>query len=90
MINKTRYSIYDNDTRKRAKRAITKSWGIPCCWGVIAFVHTLEKCREELLSVLEDRILVGLRGHPLPVVGRIKTNKVEGGIDKNGIQMDKI
>ncbi len=45
---------------------------IPCCWGVIAFAPTLEKCREELLSVLEDWISIGLRlGHPLPVVGRI-------------------
>jgi predicted RNase H-like HicB family nuclease len=42
---------------------------IPCCWGVIAFAPTLEKCREELLSVLEDWILVGLKiGHPLPTI----------------------
>jgi len=49
---------------------------IPCCWGVIAFAPTLEKCKDELLSVLEDWILVGLRlGHPLPVVGGIDHNK---------------
>lgn len=49
---------------------------IPCCWGVIAFAPTLEKCKDELLSVLEDWILVGLRlGHPLPVVGGIDLNK---------------
>ena len=49
---------------------------IPCCWGVIAFAPTLEKCKDELLSVLEDWILVGLRlGHPLPVVGEIDLNK---------------
>lgn len=40
---------------------------IPSCWGVISFAPTLEECKEELLSVLEDWILVGLRfGHPLP------------------------
>ena len=40
---------------------------IPSCWGVIAFAPTLEECKEELLSVLEDWILVGLRfGHQLP------------------------
>lgn len=49
---------------------------IPCCWGVIAFAHTLEECKDELLSVLEDWILVGLRyGHPLPIVGGIDLNK---------------
>lgn len=42
---------------------------IPSCWSVITFAPTLEECKEELLSVLEDWILVGLRfGHPLPVV----------------------
>lgn len=49
---------------------------IPSCWGVIAFAPTLEECKEELLSVLEDWILVGLRyGHPLPIVGDIDLNK---------------
>ncbi len=49
---------------------------IPCCWGIIAFASTLEKCKDELLSVLEDWILVGIRlGHPLPVVGGIDPNK---------------
>lgn len=49
---------------------------IPCCWGVIAFSSTLEGCKEELLSVLEDWILVGLRfGHSLPEVGEIDLNK---------------
>jgi len=49
---------------------------IPCCWGVIAFAPTLEECKKELLSVLEDWILVGLRyGHPLPIVGGIDLNK---------------
>lgn len=40
------------------------------------FTSTLEECKDELLSVLEDWILVGLRfGHPLPVVGSIDLNK---------------
>jgi len=52
---------------------------IPCCWGVIAFDSTLEECKEELLSVFEDWVLVGLRlGHPLPVVGGIDPNKELG------------
>ncbi len=49
---------------------------IPCCWGVIAFAPTLEECKAELLSVLEDWILAGLKlGHLLPVVGDIDLNK---------------
>lgn len=48
---------------------------IPSCWGVIAFATTLEECKQKLLSVLEDWILLGLRfGHPLPVVGGIDPN----------------
>jgi predicted RNase H-like HicB family nuclease len=35
--------------------------------GVIAFGKTLKQCEEELRSILEDWILVGLRlGHELP------------------------
>ena len=38
---------------------------IPACKGVIAFGDTLRECEEELRSVLEDWILVGLKlGHP--------------------------
>ena len=49
---------------------------IPSCPGVIAFATTLEECKQELLSVLEDWILLGLRfGHPLPVVGGIDPNR---------------
>jgi predicted RNase H-like HicB family nuclease len=41
---------------------------IPACPGVIAFAATLRECEEELRSVLEDWLLVGLKlGHPLPV-----------------------
>ena len=42
---------------------------IPVCPGVVAFGTTLDECREELQSTLEDWILIGLRlGHRLPVV----------------------
>ena len=37
--------------------------------GVYANANTLEMCREELQSVLEGWIMLGLRmGHPLPVI----------------------
>ncbi|MCY3682008.1 MAG: type II toxin-antitoxin system HicB family antitoxin [Gemmatimonadetes bacterium] len=37
--------------------------------GVYANATTLEMCREELQSVLEGWIILGLRmGHPLPVI----------------------
>lgn len=50
---------------------------IPCYWGVIAFASTLEKCKDELLSVLKDWILVGLKlGHHLPIVGEIDRNSI--------------
>ena len=49
---------------------------IPPCKGVIAFGNTLRECEDELHSVLEDWILVGLKlGHPLPVVGGIDLNR---------------
>ncbi len=42
---------------------------IPGVQGVWANEDTLEACREELQSVLEDWILVGLRmGHLIPVM----------------------
>jgi len=45
---------------------------IPDLQGVWANADTLETCREELQSTLEDWILVGLRlGHPLPVIDGI-------------------
>ena len=54
----------------------TFSGKIPACKGVIAFGSTLGQCRNELHSVLEDWILVGLKlGHPLPVVGDIDLNR---------------
>jgi predicted RNase H-like HicB family nuclease len=40
---------------------------VPDCPGVIVFDATLRECEEELRSVLEDWILVGLNlRHPLP------------------------
>ena len=48
---------------------------IPSCWGVIAFGDTLPECQEELQSVLEDWMLVGMKlGHKLPVVSGIDLN----------------
>lgn len=48
---------------------------IPPCPGVIAFAETLSQCEEELCSVLEDWILVGLKAsHPLPVLAGIDLN----------------
>lgn len=48
---------------------------IPPCWGVIAFGSTQPACKEELQSVLEEWMLVGLKlGHPLPVVEGIDLN----------------
>ena len=49
---------------------------IPKLKGVIAFGKTLRDCENELRSVLEDWILVGLRlGHRLPVLAGIDLNK---------------
>jgi predicted RNase H-like HicB family nuclease len=45
---------------------------IPGFEGLWASADTLEGCREELQSALEDWILLGLRlGHSLPVVAGI-------------------
>ncbi|MHC5724400.1 MAG: type II toxin-antitoxin system HicB family antitoxin [Nostoc sp.] len=49
---------------------------IPVCKGVIAFASTLRECEDELRSILEDWILLGLKlGHPLPVIDNIDLNK---------------
>ena len=46
---------------------------IPGLQGVYANAPLLEDCRNELRSVLEGWILLGLRlGHPLPVVDGIE------------------
>jgi predicted RNase H-like HicB family nuclease len=49
---------------------------IPPCAGVIAFGATLRECEDEVRSVLEDWVLVGLKlGHPLPVIAGIDLNR---------------
>ena len=49
---------------------------IPSCQGVVAFGASLRECEEELRSVLEDWILLGLRlAHPLPVIAGIDLNR---------------
>jgi predicted RNase H-like HicB family nuclease len=46
---------------------------IPECPSVWATGETLEVCREELQSVLEERIVLGLRlGHPIPAIDNIE------------------
>ena len=52
---------------------------IPGFEGLWANADTLEGCREDLQSALEDWMLVGLRlGHTLPVVANIDlTAKLE-------------
>ncbi len=48
---------------------------IPNCEGVWANHSTLEGCREELQSVLEGWILLGLQlGHSLPILAGIDLN----------------
>ena len=45
---------------------------IPGLQGVWAGAESLDACREELQSVLEDWLVLGLRmGHELPVVSGI-------------------
>jgi predicted RNase H-like HicB family nuclease len=54
----------------------TFSGRIPACKGVVAFGSTLRQCEDELRSVLEDWILVGLKlGHALPVIAGVDLNK---------------
>ena len=49
---------------------------IPACRGCWAEAATLEDCREELQSTLEDWLLLGLQlGHSLPIINRINLNR---------------
>ena len=49
---------------------------IPKCKGLWAQGESLEKCREELRSTLEDWLLLGLQlGHNLPVIEGISLNR---------------
>ena len=48
---------------------------IPAAPGVWANARTLEACREELQSVLEDWLTLGLRlGHPIPEIDGIRVD----------------
>ncbi len=48
---------------------------IPSCQGVIAFGKSLRQCENELQSVLEEWVLLGLQlGHPLPVLSQYNLN----------------
>ncbi|MCL5107723.1 MAG: type II toxin-antitoxin system HicB family antitoxin [Chloroflexi bacterium] len=52
---------------------------IPGLQGVWAEAANLEACREDLQTVLEDWLMLGLRmGHPLPVLEGIDLNPREG------------
>jgi predicted RNase H-like HicB family nuclease len=49
---------------------------IPSCVGVIAFEKTRGECEQELRSVLEEWLVLGLKlGHRLPVLGDIDLNR---------------
>ena len=49
---------------------------IPKLPGVVAFGGNLRQCEQELRSVLEDWILVGLRlGHHLPKLAGVDLNR---------------
>ncbi len=49
---------------------------IPGCDGLWAQSETLEACRAELQSTLEDWLLLGLQlGHKLPVLGGVNLNR---------------
>jgi predicted RNase H-like HicB family nuclease len=51
---------------------------IPDFQGVWANADSLEACREELQSVLEDWLIIGLRmGHTLPIVAGINLAPAE-------------
>lgn len=66
-MEKARYEILEDDGSYYGE--------IPGFQGVFANAPTLEGCREELQSVLEGWLILGLRlGHRLPVVGGINPN----------------
>ena len=68
---------YIQNAMRLAKYEILEDGGyygeIPGFEGVWAQADTLETCREELQSALEDWLVLGLRlGHQLPVVAGIR------------------
>ncbi len=73
-------SKYLNEAMRRARYKILDD-GTFYGWveelrGVWANAPSLEGCREELASVIEDWLLLGLKlGHPIPPLGDIDLNK---------------
>ena len=66
-MHKAKYEILEDDG--------TFYGHIPECRGVWANADTLEACREELQSVLEDWILVRIGDHlQLPIIDGIDLN----------------
>ena len=60
-MNGARYEILEDDKSFYGE--------IPACSGVFANASTLAACRDELQSVLEGWIILGLRlGHEMPVI----------------------
>ena len=69
-MNRAKYEILEDDG--------TFYGSIPDCQGVWANEETLENCRAELQSVLEDWILVSIGDQlPLPVIEGIDLNSVQ-------------
>lgn len=73
---------YVHDAMRLAKYEILEDGNyygeIPGFDGVWAQADNLEACRDELQSVLEDWLILGLRmGHKLPVVGGIQLIPVD-------------
>lgn len=72
-MNRAKYEILEDDG--------TFYGSIPDCQGVWANEETLENCRAELQSVLEDWILVRIGDQlPLPVIDSIDLNPVQQGV----------
>ena len=73
-------TVYIEEGMKRARYKILQD-GTYYGWveelsGVWAQAPSLEECRAELQSVIEDWLLLGLKlGHMLPVLGGIDLNK---------------
>nr|VFK31837.1 MAG: hypothetical protein BECKMB1821I_GA0114274_102733 [Candidatus Kentron sp. MB]VFK75589.1 MAG: hypothetical protein BECKMB1821H_GA0114242_102633 [Candidatus Kentron sp. MB] len=65
---------YLNNAMKHARYEILPDDGsyygeIPVCRGVYANADTLEDCREQLIEVLEDWVLLRIHKHlPIPTI----------------------
>lgn len=76
-------AILDEYINKALEKAVyevledgTYAAEIPECQGVIALGKSLDECKEELKSVLEDWIILGLKlAHPIPIIDGIDLNK---------------